>query len=299
MVFEEKAMTEARLQGTSLSAKGDAMSYLLLIKASRRKRSLRNYHRLMRLNERKLKPVINEWLEWTAKQLRAGLSQMKGKTAAAKAKSLADWDEIRARGEELLKPALFEVLTAGGNSVMSQRIKKQERFDPIGIEAIKWTTEHGAELVVEITTETMLGIGAYIKDGINAGKSISAIARELRPLVGLTTRQILAVANYHEMLILERPEYTAAKQREMAEVYARRLHRRRAEMIARTETAFSLAEGQRQGYAQMGIKNLERVEDPDCCDICEENQGKIYTIAEAEGVLPEHPNCEGSWVMAI
>jgi len=121
---------------------------------------------------------------------------------------------------------------------------------------------------------------------------------ELRPLVGLTSKDIIAVANYHEMLILERPEYTVATQQEMAEVYARRLHRARATNIARTETAFSLTEGQRQGYAQMGATKLERVEDPECCDICAEYQGKIYTIAEAEGVLPEHPQCEGSWVVA-
>jgi len=182
--------------------------------------------------------------------------------------------------------------------VAIQRIRKQERFDPIGVEAVGWTTAHSAELVVEITDATMLAIREYIKVGVNAGKSIQKIAMELRPLVGLTEKNIMAVANYHEMLILERPEYTAATQREMAETYARRLHRRRATTIARTETAFALTEGQRQGYAQMGVKELERVEDPECCDICAEYNGTVYGIKEAEGVLPEHPNCEGTWVVA-
>ena len=271
---------------------------IILTKGRRAQRALRSYHRLLRLHERKLQPVINEWLEWTAKTLRAGLERMHGKTAGAKVKSLADWDDIRARGDELLKPALFEALEAGGNSVMGQRIKKQERFDPIGIEAITWTTEHTAELVVEITDTSMLAIREYITVGVNEGKSIQAIAMELRPLVGLTEKDIMAVANYHEMLILERPEYTAATQRQMAETYAGRLHRLRATTIARTETAYSLTEGQRQGYGQMGVTKLERVEDPECCDICAEYNGKIYTIAEAEGVLPEHPNCEGTWVVA-
>jgi len=271
---------------------------IILAKGRRAQRARRSYSRLMRLNERKFMPVVNEWLGWTAKKLKSGLSSMKGRTPAAKAKSLADWDEIRAHGEELMKPALFEALEAGGNSVMGQRIKKQERFDPIGVEAITWTAEHSAELVVEITNETMKAISEYIAVGINEGKSVQAIAMELRPLVGLTAKDIMAVANYHEMLILERPEYTAATQRKMAEVYARRLHRRRATTISRTETAYALTEGQRQGYAQMGVKNLERVEDPDCCDICAEYNGKIYTVAEAEGVLPEHPSCEGTWVIA-
>ena len=34
-------------------------------------------------------------------------------------------------------------------------------------------------------------------------------------------------------------------------------------------------------------------------DFVNSGDGKIYTLAEAEGVLPEHPNCEGSWVAAV
>ena len=56
---------------------------------------------------------------------------------------------------------------------------------------------------------------------------------------------------------------------------------------------------QRQGYDQMGITHLERVEDQtDPADPCTGTNGRIYTIEEAEGVLPEHPNCEGTWVAA-
>jgi len=266
-------------------------------KISRARTAQRNYRRLLQVEERKLKLVINEWLDWTVKTLQKGLSQMRGKTATKKVKSIADWHSIASRGEELLKPALADTLNAGGNSVMD-RIRKQERFDPIGVEAVKWTTEHTAKMVVEITGETMLAMREYIKFGIDAGKSVQKISMELRPLVGLTSRDIMAVANFHEALILDHPEYTAVRQREMAEVYARRLHRQRATTIARTESAIALSEGQREGYGQMGIKKLERVEDPECCDICAEYNGKIYTIAEAQGVLPEHPNCEGTWVAA-
>lgn len=272
---------------------------IILAKANRGRRAWHRYKRLLQLEERKMLPPVNEWMRWTVKTLQAGLSQMRGKNAAAKVNSIADWDEIRVRGEELLKPPLFEALVAGGNSVMGQRIRKQDRFDVIGLEAIKWTTEHSAALVVEITDATMLAIREYIEVGVKAGKSVQKIAMELRPLVGLTSKDIFAVANYHEMLILERPEYTAATQRQMADTYARRLHRRRATTIARTETAEALTEGQRQGYGQMGIKKLMRIEDPAAVDEpCAFNNGRIYTLAEASGVLPEHPNCEGSWIAA-
>ena len=271
---------------------------ICLVKLRRKPRALRNFHRLMRQGERKLLPRINEWMDESIKEMRAGLSGMRGKTSASRVKSIADWDRIKAQGVIILKPTLLELLAEGGKAVVERKIMKQERFDPIGLEAVSWATDHSATLVTGITAETMEAMQAYIAQGIDAGKSVQAIAMELRPLVGLTEKDIIAVANYHEMLILERPEYTAAKQREMAEVYARRLHRKRAMVIARTETAYSLNEGIRQGYAQMGATKLERVEDPDCCDICAEYNGKIYTIAEAEGVLPEHPNCEGAWVMA-
>lgn len=287
--------------GSPVSASSDEIQQIaidiIFAKDRRTRRAWQSYQRLLRLHERKLKPVVNEWLEWSAKTIKAGLSGMRGKTPAARVKSIADWKEIQAHGEELLKPALFEILVAGGDSVMGKRVvKKQERFDPIGLEAIKWTTEHTAEFVVQITDETMLAIRKYIKVGIDAGKSIQKIAMELRPLVGLTSKDIMAVANYHEMLILDRPEYTAVRQREMAEVYARRLHRRRATTIARTETATSLTEGQRQGYGQMGIKQIMIVEAPTCCDICADFDGHVYTIGRAVGMLPQHPNCRGTWV---
>ena len=287
---------------------------IILAKGRRAQRALRSYHLLLELQTRKMLPAVNEWMAMMTKQLRADLPKLnlKAITAAERKRKYADkkkikrivdsytaWEKIKEGGLLIMRPALFEALEAGGNSVMGQRVRKQERFDVIGVEAVAWTTEHSAVLVVEVTTETMLAIRTYIEAGINAGKSIEAIAMELRPLVGLTARDIMAVANYHEMLILERPEYTVATQREMAEVYSRRLHRRRATTIARTETAEALTEGQRQGYKQMGIKKLMRVEDPDCCDICLEYDGHVYTIIEANGQLPEHPNCEGSWVAAL
>lgn len=272
---------------------------IIIGKATNRQRQHRSFLRLMRLDERKLRPAVNEWLAYMVKELRSGLPKMRGKTANAKVKSIADWKAIEERGQEILKPVLFKILNDGGKSIVGASVLKQEqRFDPIGVAAVGWANKHSAELVVEITDETMKAIRAYIQTGVDAGKSVGTISRELRPLVGLTEKNIFAVANYEEWLIVNRPEYSAKRISEMADVYSRRLHRRRADLIARTETSSSLNEGIRQGYEQMGVKNLERVEDPQCCDICDENNGRIYTIGEASGVLPEHPACEGTFVAA-
>ena len=267
-----------------------------LEKLGRKPRALRNYRRMIRQGERKLASRIKEWMGETIKEVRSGLSRMRGKTATQKVKSIADWKKIKEQGVIILKPTLLELLSEGGKAVVERKIFKQERFDPIGVEAVNWANAHTANLVAEITQETMAGIRDVVTTGLNAGLSIPTIARELRPIAGLNSQYAIAVANFQTELLAE--GVSAGKAAARAEVYANRLHRRRATTIARTETAFALTEGQRQGYTQMGAKNLERVEDPESCDICAEYNGKIYSVKEAEGVLPEHPNCEGTWVVA-
>jgi len=273
---------------------------IILAKDRRARTAYRRYQLLLRENERKFQPSVKEFMDYMIRKLKAGIPRMRGKTAEQKAKSIADWGEIREKGQKILKLALYDVLNSGANIAMEQKLKKQERFDPIGIEAIDWTNAHSAELVVEITQETMMGIRDVIATGINAGKSMPAIARELRPIVGLHSQYAGAVDKYATELYT-RPKYSALsniQRNSKIEQYTGRLHRRRTMTIARTETAFALSEGQRQGYSQMGIERIMRVESPTCCEICADYDGHEYTIAEASGILPEHPNCGGTWVAA-
>lgn len=288
----------------------DALN-IVLRKARNNRLIIRRYKLLTRESERKLQGPVKEFMDYMTKKLKGEIPKLerdlKKISARERARKYADkkkiariveqsmnWEEIQAEGQKILQPAELEILLAGIDSVTKQRIRKQARVDPIGIEAIIWSQAHTAELVVEITAATMEAIRDIIVVGIEAGKSMPAIAKELRPIVGLHSQYAGAVDKYYTSLIEEGITDAAKK----AERYAARLHRRRTATIARTESAFGLTEGQRQGYAQMGVTKLERVEDPDCCDICAEYQGQIYTIAEAEGVLPEHPNCEGTWIIA-
>ena len=66
-------------------------------------------------------------------------------------------------------------------------------------------------------------------------------------------------------------------------------------MIARTETSRAVNEGSLQGYEQVGLKNVERIEAADCCEVCAPESGTVYTIDAARGVLPAHPDCRGCW----
>lgn len=276
-------------------------AYNIVLRKSRRSKLAYRRHQLqMRQQEKKLEPRVKEFMDYMTRKLKAGISGMKGKTAAQKAQSIVNWKKIREEGEKILKPALLDVLTVGGNTVISavERMKKQARFDPIGTEAVAWTTAHSAELVAEITQDTMIAVRDIITAGVEAGKSTPAIARELRPIVGLHSQYAMAVANFQTELLAEGVSAQRAAAR--AATYAGRLHWRRTQTIARTETAYGLTEGQRQGYGQMGVTKLERVEDPATeDDDCADGNGKVYTLAEAEGVLPAHPNCEGTWVVAV
>ena len=296
MLAEREKEMNFEVQGMTMTEALD----IILYKARNNRLIIRRHQLLMRDQERKLQRPVKEFMDYMTRKLKAGIPGMKGKTAAQRAKSIVNWDEIRAEGQKILQPAELEVLLAGIDSITKQRMKKQARVDPIGIEAVIWAQTHTAELVVEIMTATMEAIKEIITAGIEAGKSMPAIAMELRPIVGLTSQYAGAVDKLTTELYT-RPKYSALtnmQRNSKVDTYAGRLHRRRTATIARTETAFGLTEGQREGYDQMGIKNLERVEDPACCDICAEYNGKIYTIAEAEGVLPEHPNCEGTFVAA-
>ena len=264
-----------------------------LQKLGRKPKAVRNMRRLITLNERKLRLKVDEWMKLMVKDVQRGLSKLKSKNS-----KVADWKHIKEQGSLILKPAILAILGEGGKAVVDRKIMKQDRFDEIGTSAVKWAEKHTAALVVEITVETQAAIKAFIVDAVKKGQSIPAVAKQLRPLVGLTTRQIMAVANYEEWLIVNRPEYTVKVIREMAEVKARRLHRYRAQLIARTESANSLSEGIRQGYMQMGVKQLQFVAGPGSCDDCAALDGQIFPIAEAEGVIAVHPGCRCTFVAA-
>lgn len=260
------------------------------------------YKRLIKQYEKMLAPKAKEFLRYINTMAAKGLSTWKrlGKPATMVEK-LTDWEAIKGFGTLMFKPFLLEILAASGTGVVDTRIlmKQEERFDAIGLEAVKWATAASAKMVVEITDETMEAIRAYIVDGINKGKSVQKIARELRPKIGLTIKDMVATANYEEWLIVNKPGYTAAQIQRSVDTYSRKKLRLRSETISRTETGDALSEGAREGYDQMGIEKLRFVADKDCCDDCNDLNGNIYTIDEAEGIITVHPNCECGWAPVV
>lgn len=240
--------------------------------------------------------AANEYFKLIEKQIRRGSTHMKGKTAAKMVTSLTNWGALNEEGQKIYTEPLLQIFTKGAERISRNLVTKQDRPDPIGTEAVNWAKGHSAELVTGITAETMLALRDVIQSGIDEGLAIQAIAKNVRAIAGLNERQALAAGNL--LTRLEAAGLTDEAIEKTIGRYVNKAHRYRSYLIARTETASALSEGTRVAYGDMGIKRLQRVEDPNCCDICADHQGQIYTIAEAEGVLPEHPACEGAWVMA-
>jgi SPP1 gp7 family putative phage head morphogenesis protein len=78
--------------------------------------------------------------------------------------------------------------------------------------------------------------------------------------------------------------------------------RKRALVIARTEIINAHAEGQLDGFEALGVTDLgvmaewSTALDSRVCPVCAAMEGKKFTVQEARGRIPAHPNCRCSWI---
>lgn len=79
----------------------------------------------------------------------------------------------------------------------------------------------------------------------------------------------------------------------------------RALLIARTEVISAHAEGQLNAFEKLGVEELGvkaewvTAGDDRVCPECHEMEGKVFSIEEAAGLIPLHPNCRCTWVPFI
>lgn len=160
--------------------------------------------------------------------------------------------------------------------------------------------EHEARLVREVTTETRRAIASVIERGYASGQHPYVIAPQIRELVGLTSRQANAVMNFAEAQRRQGRSPQVVADRAMR--YAGRMRTRRAQTVARTETARAAVTGRLASYEQAAARGLfdrataelewSAVQD-DPKEVCAELDGKRVPFGESfDGLLPPaHPNC--------
>lgn len=73
--------------------------------------------------------------------------------------------------------------------------------------------------------------------------------------------------------------------------------RRRALLLAQTELAYASAEGSLDSYEDLGVKEIGLKAEwttsglPNVCPRCGALEGQVFTIKQARGLIPLHPNC--------
>lgn len=283
-------------------------------KAIGRKERIRNrINRLAEENYKTFLPKVKAWMEFTIKEInRAFRKKYIRKSADGKTEyyawidfrkdkaidittKLLDWEKLDEAGKRMLKPAGLDIMAKSGNE--AYKIAGIEAsFDILNPEAVKAVDRICSEAVKEVGKETKQAINHVIREGIKEGKSMGRVAKELRPLVGLTERQVKAVANYEKWLIKKRPDLSDLKRAQWVERYNKKLHRYRTEMISRTESMRATNEGNLIGYKDAGYKTVRWSANVGCCDLCDAENGHVYTIEESRGMLPLHPDCRCSWL---
>ena len=184
--------------------------------------------------------------------------------------------------------------------------RKQFEFNNVAQTVKDWIDTKGGKLIVDLSAAQYGSAHALIQHQITWGvTSPYLMAQRIKPIVGLTQREALAVVRV--MTALQEEGMAAGMVSSQVDKYAKFLHNNRAFRIARTEISNSYNFGQfdsvRQARAEGWLPG-----DPEKqwmaggqapCEICEEN--------EADGPIPldnqfssgddhptAHPQCECS-----
>lgn len=238
-------------------------------------------------NERLMQVVLNEWMAFMRKQLREDLRNKYQKSVVTE---LTDWEIIESQGVTTIKPAALKIMESGGN-VAYKSLAVTGSFDVLNVPAMKAVNKFCSKLVTNVTQKTKDGINVYVKHGIKQGHSMPRIAKDLRPLVGLTGSQTQSVINYRKLLTEKRPDLKPAQIDRAVMKYTSKTHRQRMMSIARTETARAQNIGYCQGLGQIGVEESELRNGPNPCEECIVLNETKYPVKEAEGVIPVHPRC--------
>lgn len=186
-------------------------------------------------------------------------------------------------------------------------------FKPMGAGVLEWTASRAAQFVTNSTEEQVKAVRALVQRAAQLeGRSVDALARAIRPTVGLTIQQSTANFNYYNRLIENGVKEKKAL--DLSIQYAGRQHRYRGYNIARTELAFAYNQGsyqgvrqaQEQGYMGAVQKVWCTAEDERVCPVCGGMDGLVIgleadfpfqtRIATPDNptvrkVPPAHPSC--------
>ena len=210
-----------------------------------------------------------------------------------------------------MEPAWIEAMEAAAKEI--ERTHPGFLFAPDAAGVRAWCETMAAKFVTEVTQTQIEGIRAVILQATTMEHMThDALAKVIRPLVGLNRPQAMANLRYYESLI--NGGLSEEQALEKALKYAARQHRQRGYLIARTELAFAYNQGSYEGTKQaqeaglMGdvVKIWCTADDERVCKICGALEGKRIGMDEdfdinpklsvtdnptVRKVPPAHPRC--------
>lgn len=260
---------------------------MILVRKRSRIRLQASYEFTLRRNERRVEAAIQRWFAAIRRQIYTDLTSRFAKDITSE---VIDWESIEEQGVVLLRPEIAEAYRGGG--AKGYKIMGAKDFDVLNADTAARVDKMTAKMVREVSAKTREGIRVAIKDGIKAGRSMDKVARDIRPLVGLTRGQTESILNFKVRLKEKRPDLSTKDINRRTRVYSDRTKRRRARTIARTETADVQNAGYIDSLDELGVVEAEfSVSPSEVCPICESMDGNIYPIKEARNVITVHPNC--------
>ena len=202
-----------------------------------------------------------------------------------------------------LAPLWSDAITAASRKATAGKVVLYDSNDYVRA----WLESHGGELITQLSRESQKAIAMVIMLGQSQRMAPRDIAKQVRPLIGLTQQQTSANMNYREKVYNQYREQGMGelKARERADKaalkYAAKQHRFRAETIVHTELAFAYNRGAHMGVAQGIAEGLmgrcamkwstagtNRV-----CSRCLALKDTIVGYTDESGVTlpPLHPRC--------
>jgi len=224
----------------------------------------------------------------------------------------AEWEDPWTRmirefmRDDITPEWLASIRTAGSRIAKKVNLlqRKQFDFDSTMTSVKGWVDDSGGKLIVNLTAGQMSSVNALLQDQIALGvTSPYILAQRIRPIVGLTEREALAVARFMASLVEE--NIPANVVNSQVANYAKFLHKNRASRIARTELSNSYNFGQMDSMRQ-AVAAAELPGEPEKswmaggqnpCEICQGNEDAGDIALEAafpSGHLhpTAHPQCE-------
>lgn len=208
--------------------------------------------------------------------------------------------------DDVISEWIKSISTAGdGIAKKVNRIqRKQFDFDSTMTTVKSWVDNEGGKLIVNLTAAQIGSVNALLQNQIALGvTSPYILAQRIKPIVGLTQREALAVTRFLSALTEE--GISAAAINSQVERYAKYLHNNRAFRIARTEISNSYNFGQLDSVKQArdagwlpGDPQKEWIAGgSNPCDICLENEGAgaipvDNTFPSGDESPTAHPSCQ-------